>query len=155
MTLNTQRILLPTDFSVPAEKARDYAVAMAGPIEAELHVLYVSEPYPVPDGTGNYAMIDEPVAPRVLADARARLTELMKDCGIRDSLLVCAARIGNPIVEILKYAAENNIDLIVMGTHGRTGLAHALIGSVAEKVVRTATCPVLTVHPRGHQFVIE
>jgi nucleotide-binding universal stress UspA family protein len=155
MKPNIQHILLPTDFSEPAEKARDYGIALAGANEALLHVLYVSEPFPVPDATVNYASIEEPVTPRVLADVQNRLAQLMKDCGIPASQVVCAARIGNPIVEILKYANEQNIDLIVMGTHGRTGLAHALIGSVAEKIVRTANCPVLTVHPRGHQFVIQ
>jgi nucleotide-binding universal stress UspA family protein len=61
---------------------------------------------------------------------------------------------GTPFVEIVRYAREQNVDLIVMGTHGRTGLEHALIGSVTEKVVRKAPCPVLTVRPEGHQFVM-
>jgi nucleotide-binding universal stress UspA family protein len=61
---------------------------------------------------------------------------------------------GPPFVEIVRYAKEHDVDLIVMGTHGRTGIAHALIGSVAEKVVRKAPCPVLTVRPEGHQFVM-
>ena len=61
--------------------------------------------------------------------------------------------IGFPIEEIMKYAGEHDIDLIVVGTHGHTGLSHLLLGSVAEKLVRLATCPVLTVHPKGHQFV--
>jgi nucleotide-binding universal stress UspA family protein len=57
-------------------------------------------------------------------------------------------------VEIVRYARTQEIDLIVLATHGRSGLAHVLIGSVAESVVRTATCPVLTVRPEGHQFVM-
>ena len=63
-------------------------------------------------------------------------------------------RTGTPFVEIVRHAKENDVDLIVMGTHGRTGLVHALIGSVAEKVVRKAPCPVLTVRPEGHQFIM-
>jgi nucleotide-binding universal stress UspA family protein len=61
---------------------------------------------------------------------------------------------GSPKVEIVRYARLHAIDLIVLATHGRTGLAHLIIGSVAESVVRTAPCPVLTVHPEGHQFVM-
>ena len=61
---------------------------------------------------------------------------------------------GHPLVEIVRYAREKSIDLIVIGTHGRTGLAHVLMGSVAENVVRKAACPVLTVRPSGHQFVM-
>jgi nucleotide-binding universal stress UspA family protein len=57
-------------------------------------------------------------------------------------------------VEIVRYARTHEIDLIVLATHGRSGLAHVIIGSVAESVVRTAPCPVLTVRPEGHQFVM-
>ena len=63
-------------------------------------------------------------------------------------------RTGVPFLEIIRYAKELEIDLIVLGTHGRTGLAHVLLGSVAERVVRKSPCPVLTVHPKGHQFVM-
>ena len=63
-------------------------------------------------------------------------------------------RIGKPDTEIMRYAAERDIDLIVMGTHGRTGLAHALMGSVAERVVRRAPCPVLTVRQSEHEFIL-
>jgi universal stress protein A len=59
---------------------------------------------------------------------------------------------GSPKVEIIQYARKQNIDLIVLSTHGRTGLTHVLVGSVAETVVRTAPCPVLTVRPETHRF---
>jgi nucleotide-binding universal stress UspA family protein len=61
---------------------------------------------------------------------------------------------GSPKVEVVRYARSQGIDLIVLATHGRSGLAHVIIGSVAESVVRTAPCPVLTVRPEGHQFVM-
>jgi nucleotide-binding universal stress UspA family protein len=61
---------------------------------------------------------------------------------------------GFPIEEITKYSSEHAIDMIVVGTHGHTGLAHLLLGSVAEKLVRLSTCPVLTVHPKGHPFLV-
>jgi len=61
---------------------------------------------------------------------------------------------GTPKVEIIRYASKQNIDLIVLSTHGRTGLPHLMMGSVAESIVRTSPCPVLTVRPEGHQFVM-
>jgi len=61
---------------------------------------------------------------------------------------------GSPKVEIIAYARKHDIDLIVLSTHGRTGLTHVIMGSVAESVVRTAPCPVLTMRPDGHQFVM-
>ena len=61
---------------------------------------------------------------------------------------------GTPFLEIIRYAREHEIDLIVMGTHGRSGLGHVLIGSVAERVVRKSPCPVLTIRPGGHEFVM-
>ena len=61
---------------------------------------------------------------------------------------------GVPFLEVIRYAREHDIDLIVLGTHGRTGLVHMLMGSVAEKIVRKAPCPVLTVRPEGHDFVM-
>jgi universal stress protein A len=61
---------------------------------------------------------------------------------------------GSPKAEIVRYARKQDIDLIVLATHGRTGLSHVLMGSVAESIVRTAPCPVLTVRPEGHQFVM-
>jgi nucleotide-binding universal stress UspA family protein len=70
------------------------------------------------------------------------------------STAIRTVTVGFPVEEIMKYAADHDIDLIVVGTHGHTGLSHLLLGSVAEKLVRLATCPVLTVHPKGHQFVV-
>ena len=67
--------------------------------------------------------------------------------------IVKVVRQGPPFLEIVRYAQEANIDLIVLGTHGRGGLAHMLLGSVAEKVVRKAPCPVLTVRHPEHEFV--
>jgi nucleotide-binding universal stress UspA family protein len=61
---------------------------------------------------------------------------------------------GTPFLEVIRYARENEIDLIVIGTHGRSGLVHVLMGSVAERIVRKAPCPVLTVRPEGHDFVM-
>ena len=147
MTLT--QILLPTDFSHTAEHALDYARELAGRFGASVHLLHV-----VPDPMQNWATEAMPVvsdlAERWKADAERRLEEIRLDA----PQTVRAVRIGHAFVEILHYAADNAIDMIVMGTHGRGPVEHLLLGSVAEKVVRKASCPVLTVKQAGHVFVM-
>ena len=147
MTLT--RILLPTDFSDTAQHALDYARELAGRFGASVHLLHV-----VPDPMQNWATEAMPVvsdlAERWKADAERRLEEIRLD----GPQTVRAVRIGHAFVEILQYAADNAIDMIVMGTHGRGPVQHLLLGSVAEKVVRKASCPVLTVKQAGHVFVM-
>ena len=147
MTLT--RILLPTDFSDTAQHALDYARELAGRFGASVHLLHV-----VPDPMQNWATEAMPVvsdlAERWKADAERRLEEIRLD----GPQTVRAVRIGHTFVEILQYAADNAIDMIVMGTHGRGPVQHLLLGSVAEKVVRKASCPVLTVKQAGHVFVM-
>ena len=143
------RILLPTDFSDTAQHALDYARELAWRFGAGVHLLHV-----VPDPMQNWAVEAMPVvselAERWKADAERRLEEVRLD-GLRT---VRAVRVGHPFVEILQYAADNAIDMIVMGTHGRGPVEHLLLGSVAETVVRKASCPVLTVKQAGHVFVM-
>jgi len=147
MTLT--RILLPTDFSDTAQHALDYARELAGRFGASVHLLHV-----VPDPMQNWATEAMPVvsdlAERWKADAQRRLEEIRLD----GPQTVRAVRIGHAFVEILQYDADNAIDMIVMGTHGRGPVEHLLLGSVAEKVVRKASCPVLTVKQAGHVFVM-
>ena len=147
MTLG--RILLPTDFSDTAQHALDYARELARRFGAGVHLLHV-----VPDPMQNWAVEAMPVvsdlAERWKADAERRLGEIRLD-GLHT---VRAVRVGHPFVEILRYAADNAIDMIVMGTHGRGPVEHLLLGSVAETVVRKASCPVLTVKQAGHVFVM-
>ena len=81
-------------------------------------------------------------------------SELIDSAWAEGKLVVRATAQGTPFLEIIRYAKEKDIDMIVMGTHGRSGLVHMLMGSVAEKVVRKAPCPVLTVRPEGHKFVM-
>src|SRR5262245_54668063 len=82
-------------------------------------------------------------------DARKSLDKLFPDAGAAGRPIVRSLQMGNPYIEIVKYAEENVVDLIVIGTHGRGAFPHLLMGNVAEKVVRKAGCPVLTVHPAG------
>ena len=141
------KILVPTDFSETADAALGYAKSLAGRIGASLHLLYVfTDPY----GAAAYAPeVYVPLPPevreRAIEDARARLTERLdadQEIYFRGTRTVVT---GAAAKEIVQFAAEQGIDLIVMGTHGRRGVAHLLLGSVAELVVRTARCPVLTV----------
>jgi len=149
--IKIDKILVPTDFSVCAKQAVTYACELAKRFGAELHLLHVACP-PVADYAYAARIPDELLRPEKLAQRELEEYEV-PDAeqlpGVQKTV-----RSGTPFVEIVRQAKEKDIDLIVIGTHGRTGLKHMLIGSVAEKVVRKATCPVLTVRPEGHQFVM-
>lgn len=128
-----REILLAVDFSQSSEDAARVAVEHARQFDARLHVLHVVWPGSDPTPDPRLARIADPV--------RDRIT------------VVTAVESGIAAVEIVRYAAAHAIDLIVLGTHGRTGMTRALIGSVAERVVRTAPCPVLTVPAGGRAAV--
>jgi universal stress protein A len=153
MIVSIHRILFPTDFSEPAAEARKYAIALADRLGAELHLLHVAVPpvIPFPDATTSWTMPATGLKSEV-EQAEQRLAQEITSWG-EARRGVSTVIIGSAVDEIVKYANEHQIDLIVVGTHGLTGITHLLIGSVAEKLVRVATCPVLTVHPRGHQFL--
>jgi nucleotide-binding universal stress UspA family protein len=149
--IEIKSILVPTDFSEHSRQAIKYACALAERFSAELHLLNVVQPLAL--STPYAGALPEEVMYPVPA-AEKEMSELA-DPGFEQAAgvqrTVCT---GTPFVEIVRYAREKDVDLIVMGTHGRGGLVHALIGSVAEKVVRKSPCPVLTVRPEGHQFVM-
>ncbi|MCY4730754.1 universal stress protein [Natronomonas gomsonensis] len=135
------RILFPTDGSDGASAALDHAIDHAERYDAELHVLYVvEENLPVMEA-GQVELLDalEAEGERAIDDARARA----KAEGV-DSIRGTVAG-GSPYRGILEYVDDYDIDFVVMGTHGRRGVDRFLLGSVAEKVVRSADCPVLTV----------
>ncbi len=145
-----RRILWPTDFSRLADAALPHAARLAGAGRAELVILHVLGPLtilPVPELSGAVwtQLLDENRAAaqrrlkRLVGQARRRLP------GIRVQSLLAE---GQPEIEILRIARRLRCDAILLATHGRTGLAHILIGSVAERVLRMAPCPVLVVrHP--------
>jgi nucleotide-binding universal stress UspA family protein len=135
-------ILVPTDFSETSDVALRYAIDMAQALGAQLYLLHV------PGATGENFEANFPVG-RFETAARERLGALLSQEDIARLRPEYALRIGTLADEIVRYADARDIDLIVMGTHGRSGVAHMLLGSVAEKVVRGARCPVLTIrHPR-------
>ena len=139
-----RHILVPHDFSDTAERALAYGVALAEKFGARLTVLHAYEvpAYAYPDAfiaSFDFSSEIERAAASSLEDIKARMIHA-------NANVVLSLRRGVPWVEITSAASETKADLIVMGTHGRRGIARALLGSVAEKVVRTAPCPVLTVH---------
>jgi nucleotide-binding universal stress UspA family protein len=152
--IDLQRILLPTDFSKHSNVAMTYAAALAEKFAAELYLLHVVQDLAlfIPDAVA----VAPPVAPPVeefLAAAREALERVSKGSQLAGLPVHREVREGTPFYEIIRFAKEMNIDLIVMGTHGHTGLTHVLLGSVTEKVVRKAPCPVLTVRHPEHEFV--
>ncbi|MBI3030987.1 MAG: universal stress protein [Candidatus Rokubacteria bacterium] len=141
-----RRILVPVDFSASSDHALDEAVRLAKQLDARLWILHVVE-IPLP-GWPVYGREFSPEA--LIEKGREGAAQQLEVLASRVSPLEVEplVRVGTPFVEIIAAAREIGADLIVMGTHGRTGLAHALIGSVTEKVVRASPCPVLTIrHP--------
>jgi nucleotide-binding universal stress UspA family protein len=153
--IKLDRILVPTDLSEFSKHALRYGCEFANRFNAELHLLTVVQDV--------VAMVPEPgmafPAPgeylqELQQASRKALDELPDPALLRGATVVRDVRVGTPFLEIVRYAKESAIDLIVIGTHGRSGLAHVLLGSTAEKIVRKAPCPVLTVRPEGHDFVM-
>ena len=147
MAPTVTKILVPTDFSETADAALAYAKTLAGCLGASLHLLHVfTDPSTaVLHAADMYAPMPPEVRERALEIARARLAERLdadEKIYFRGTDAIVT---GLTAKQIVKYAAEHGIELIVMGTHGRRGVAHLFLGSVAEHVVRTASCPVLTV----------
>ncbi len=148
-----RKILAPTDFSKNAGEALEIAVDLAKRYEATLHLLHVDQlpAFAFPEG----AVVAGPDTMLAITEAGAQgLAAAKADAERLGATRVTVQSVmGTPFADIVRVAREEKADLIVMGTHGRTGLAHALLGSVAEKVVRKAPCPVLTVRPTQHKFV--
>jgi nucleotide-binding universal stress UspA family protein len=139
--MTKQHILVPVDFSGSAEQALTYAIGLACKLSARLTLLHVIHimPMGVVDGTAlPYAYIQELDA--AVQHRMEAYRQRVQDAGLEGTVLVVP---GVPFQSIVDTARDQHVDLIVMGTHGHTGLAHAFLGSVAEKVVRLAPCPVL------------
>ncbi len=146
-----RKIVSPVDFSEFTDEIVAYAVDIATKYNAELHLLHVMPnlnyftPYESFLTPENLVSIESNIEKEVAKD----FDKVTKKIDIPVSKVI---KTGVTFVEIIDYIKENEIDLVVMGTHGRSGIEHILIGSVAEKVVRKSPCPVLTVRPRGKTF---
>jgi nucleotide-binding universal stress UspA family protein len=154
MAIGIQRILMPTDFSTYSATATQYACELATKYDAELHLLHALEVHLASTPGFGVGLALPQYTHESKAAAEKSLASVLDPQWSVGRKVIHAVVEGSPKVEIVRYARTQDIDLIVMATHGRSGLAHILIGSVAESVVRTAPCPVLTVRPDGHQFVM-
>jgi nucleotide-binding universal stress UspA family protein len=153
--LNLKKVLYPTDFSEYSLAALPYAVNIAKQNGADLYCLHVVEMPQEEYLTREYMVpLNVPHVPKdkVLRTARARMQKFVKENLTETDKVTSRVLVGIPFVEIIRYARDQSIDLIVIGTHGHSALAAMLLGTVAEKVVRKAPCPVLTVRHPQHKF---
>jgi nucleotide-binding universal stress UspA family protein len=149
-----KNILVATDFGEASDAALAYGRELARTFGATLHVLHVADDVYVRLGGDAYVGVLPDLQRDVEETARKRLDALLVD---NDSTPLSVKRAvltsSSSAAAVVQYATDMSIDLIVVGTHGRGAVAHLLMGSVAERVVRTAPCPVLTVRQHGHDFV--
>lgn len=145
METTISRILVPLDFSAPSERALDYATALATRLGATLHVLNVVEPMNALAGEGYLISLPE-LTDSMVKEAKRRMDDY-RDIAPPGLVFETDVTVGLAATTIADTARTQKCDLIIMGTHGRTGLAHLFMGSVAERVTRLAPCPVLTVRP--------
>ena len=156
MHVDVRRILFPTDFSEPAQQALKYAMALTERFGAELHLLHVILPIPTPfpDSSGLLTLPVDYMSTQADA-AKKKFAKSLGEKWLAEHRTIQAVEEGFAVDEIIRYSKKHDIDMIVVGTHGHSGLSRLLLGSVAEKLVRISDCPVLTVHPKGHSFVTD
>ena len=152
--ITLKRILIATDFSEASEVAVRYGRALADAFGASLDILHVMEDPFVYAPTSEGYLPPAHFFEEMEKNSRERLEQALPHADREKLNARLVTKKGSPFVEIVRYAKSENIDLIVMGTHGRGPIAHMLMGSVAEKVVRKAPCPVLTVRSPEHEFVM-
>ena len=150
------KILVATDFGPASDNALRYGRALARGFDAALDVLHVTENVFVRgmDGYG-YAAIPPQIQEDIERAGRKQTEALLGDDDRRQlKAIAVTVTSNNPAAAIVDYAKAHTVDLIVLGTHGRGAVAHLFMGSVAERVVRTAPCPVLTVRDSEHEFIL-
>ncbi len=149
-----KNVLVPTDFSETSDVALRYGKALAGAFGAMLHVVHVvEEPFGQPWAVESYGFSLSALQDEWIKDATTRVAATLTPEERTTLRAVTLTVLGHPVMEVLRYATEHQIDLIVMGTHGRGPLGKVVLGSVAERVVRKAPCPVLTVRHPERDFV--
>lgn len=141
--MNIQRILFPTDFSQNNDAALKLASSLAAEARAKLYIVHVHDVQYLAVAMGEAAYLDAPTWREELRKAEEQLGNVVPSIAGVNCEHECLT--GNPILEILQFADSHDIDLIVMASHGRTGLSRLLMGSIAEGVMRQAKCPVLIV----------
>ncbi len=153
--ITLKNILVGVDFSVPSDIAMRYGRGLAEAFDASLHLLHVMEDVVAHAWAAEVYVAALPgLHEEMEKAARERLDQLLTAEETEKLRAKVSLRTGTAFVEIIGYAKSENVDLIVLGTHGRGAIAHMMLGSVAEKVVRKAPCPVLTVRESQHGFVM-
>ena len=156
MSITFANILYPTDFSELARAALAHARDIADTFNAQLHCLHVvDEAYQYWSAMGPESVPVGPPPEDMIELARNRMEKFCAEhlTGLKREPITHVG-MGRPFAEIIGYARANAVDLIVMATHGRGAIAHMLLGSTTEKVVRKAQCAVLTIRPGDHEFVM-
>lgn len=152
--LNIRSILVPIDFSPASEKALAYAVPFARQFGAKLTLLHVVEPIATPDFASSFPLAIE--NDKLMAECRRHLDGVIRHLEIDPKLIEkTLVRSGRTFHEITDAARTLKADLIIISTHGYSGLKHILLGSTTERVVRHAPCPVLVVRPSEREFVAK
>jgi len=150
--INLNTILVPSDFSECSEEAVRYGLELARRFDARLHLLHVvQDPVTQPWAAEGFSVPAFEIVEQWRKQAAERLLAAVPEAD--RARVTVASVVATPYAEILDYAAAHDVDLIVMGTHGRGGVSHLLLGSIAERIVRRAPCPVLTVRRPQHGFV--
>ncbi|MDX2200671.1 MAG: universal stress protein [Phycisphaerae bacterium] len=154
MTLNPKRVLWPTDFSNLSMMGANYAKALRDQFGSELHVIHVIPPLLGPELPATIPPELPPLIndPNLLATTRENLQKTVRELFGDDHGVVVEVFFGHAWDGVCDYAKRREIDLIIVPTHGRTGLAHVLIGSTAEKIVQHAPCAVLVVKQNARQI---
>lgn len=149
--IQVKRILVPIDFSGCSRKALQYALTFGEQFRAELTVVHV-----VPNISAESRLaFDMPELQRALVqEGQEKLQAELESCSAAATVMKPSIKRGVPFQVIVELAQQLKVDLIVIGTHGRTGLKHVFMGSTAERVVRHAPCPVLVVREREHEFCL-
>jgi nucleotide-binding universal stress UspA family protein len=153
--IRMKNVLVATDFSEPSEAALQYGRELARTFNAMLHVVHVADNVYTLYGGETYAVALPDLQREIEEAVQRQVTALLneEDRTALQAKAVVVTGVGKADA-IVAYAQAHQIDVIVMGTHGRGALGHLFMGSVAERVVRMATCPVLTVHQPEHEFIV-
>ena len=150
--MQIKTVLFPTDFSQGARAAMDYALSLARDYNAKLVLLYVVQDISIAEWYIPSSISATDLVEDMQKSAWNEMGKWATEAGAKVKDVEKMVARGVPFVEIIRTAREKNVDVIIIGTHGRTGIDHMLFGSTAEKVVRKADCPVLTVRIAGKQF---
>ena len=153
-TIALKRILLPTDFSPYSRCAVPYAISLARQYGSRVYVHYVLEQFISPTDILAAEVDMDDLLSKIEAGAQKKLSDFARSELPADVDREEIFQTGKAFSRIIQTAREHDIDLIVIATHGATGLSHALFGSTAEKVVRKSPCPVLSVKHTEHDFVL-